>query len=151
MKLVLCMFLFNMAFAGVGDSAGGSSKSWSELLRKKDSTYYFEMPSYKFDNGMTLSIYNLCDEGNSVRSIRKYDIVKTIHRKERSEYVKIGSEYARRLINDGIDNKIVELESEIEIRKVKLSGNNRNGFSYTPGQFLFTKKYVVQKCEVQNE
>lgn len=147
MKILMCILFTFIGFAGVGDSAGGSSKSWNELMKNQNRKYYFEVPSYVFDNGMTLSVTKLCDEGNTVRSIQKYGVYETIVKRNGNESVRIGTEYARRLINQGLDGRVVSLEGEIEVRQVRSFGNNKNGFEYKPGKFLFNKKYEVQKCE----
>ncbi len=157
MKLLIVVCIALNLFAGVGDSAGGSSRTWQELYELKDNKYYIDFPIYKFDDGVSFAAHKICLEGNTVRSIKKYqkyDSVFQDSRMERRDWKKAEYDYSRRPIELPSDDNLrndVKLVQDIEIRKLFKYGSNKNGFTYRPGKVLFTKTLEIKNCEEYDE
>ncbi|EQC47230.1 hypothetical protein [Bacteriovorax sp. Seq25_V] len=157
MKLLTILLMTISAIAGVGDSAGGSSKSWNDLYKLKDIKYYFDLPTYKFDDGVRYPAHRICLEGNTVRSIEKYQqhsLVISNGRGDQMEWVKGELDFSRRPIEVPTDDNSrndVKLEEVVKVYRVQKFGSNRNGFTFRRGKELFSKKLEIKNCEEYDE
>ena len=150
MKLLVSLFLTLNIFAGVGDSAGGSSISARQIQDLLDKGKYdVEIPEYKFDNNMSLRLHRFCNEGNQLRSNIKLPIFEEqwSYHEDQMVSVKIGMDYARRDFEKK-NNRTIKIDNEILVRKkLHFSGRNADVFSYRKGRVLDRRVYTLPNCE----
>lgn len=148
MRVLITILLAINIFAGVGDSAGGGTKSLQALIKEQNKKYYLDIPSYEFDNGMSLSVHLFCEDGDTVRSIKKYATYKPVYTRRGDQYTyeRTGEDFVRRAIVPADDRDVVELEGKIEVSKLIKSGNNKSGIEYKKGKKLFDFEYSIPRC-----
>ena len=163
MKFVLLsMMLFcNLTWAhigGVGDSAGGSKRSWDDI--REDHGLTIDGKQVHFPNGSLLSIVDVCylPEEDVLRSASKVftkDISKIYRYSQLAdarEYIYRTREYTRRYPDDKCDYcpPITEyreypLEAEILLRKQPTRDDDHFG------EVAFKKRFVVPDCDEIDE
>lgn len=146
----LLVLLTLNVFAGVGDSAGGSSKSLRDIL--KEDKYFINLPAYKFDNGpYWLSILNFCQEdGATVRSVEKLNVTKykPIRNGKEHTYEVVGQDYFRRSMYSENGKQEIYERYEIPVQK-RVWNRGRNATEpFSGGKTLFIKEYELKDCSL---
>ncbi|EQC48992.1 hypothetical protein M899_2094 [Bacteriovorax sp. BSW11_IV] len=150
MKFLITIFalLSLNIHAGVGDSAGGSSKSLRDLL--KEEKYFVDLPAYKFDNGpYWISILNFCQEDSStVRSKEKLNVTKykaTRNGKDHT-YEVVGQEFFRRSMYSESGKQEIFEHYKIPVKKKVWNRSKESAEPFTGGKTLFFKEYELKDC-----